>query len=306
MAPTIKLVVPADLAGERVDKTLAMLLGVSRAVARELLDLGVTVGGQPAKPDTRVRVGDVIATPAAPVPEELAAEDVDFEVIYEDDQVVVVNKPPGLVVHPGAAQRTGTLAAGLLHRYPEVRGVGESGRWGLVHRLDKDTSGALLVARDQDSFLSLTAALRAREIKREYLTLVAGTMAPPTGTIDAAIGRDPNSPTKRSVTPEGKHARTHYRVVRNYPESGAALVDVSLETGRTHQIRVHFLAIGHPVIGDRTYNSSPTGIDSPRVFLHAGRLTFVQPATDITTVVEAPLPQDLASVLDSLESASGD
>lgn len=306
MASTITLVVPPDLAGERVDKALAVLLEVSRAVARELLDMGVTVGGVAVKPNTRVKSDDVIVTPAAPIPEELAPEPVEFDVIFEDDRVIVVNKPSGLVVHPGAAQRNGTLAAGLLHRYPEVQGVGASGRWGLIHRLDKDTSGALLVARTEDSFQKLSADLRAREIRREYLALVAGTMAPPTGTIDAAIGRDPISPTRRTVTQEGKPARTHYRVVNNFPEAGVALVDVTLETGRTHQIRVHFLAIGHPVVGDRTYNSTPSGITSPRMFLHAGRLTFNHPATGEETVVEAPLPPDLASVLDKLEARTGD
>lgn len=298
----MKLVVPAALDGERLDKALAVLLEVSRAVSRLMIDAGVVVEGSAAKPNTRVREGETIVTPPPPVPEQLAPEEIEFDTAYEDDHVVVVNKPPGLVVHPGAGQRTGTLAAGLLHRYPEVRGVGTPGRWGLVHRLDKDTSGALLVARDQQSFDSLTAALRSREITREYRALVSGTMSPPTGTIDAAIGRDPSSPTRRTITPEGKPARTHYRVVRNYDDFDVALVDVTLETGRTHQIRVHFLAIGHPVVGDPTYNATPGGLRSPRVFLHAGRLTFQHPVTGEVTTVEAPLPPDLAAVLDQLES----
>ncbi len=301
MASTLKLVVPADLDAERLDKSLAVLLDVSRAVSRSMIDAGVTVDGSTARPNTRVREGQTIESPPPPVPEQLAPEDVEFSVAYEDDHLVVVNKPPGLVVHPGAGQRTGTLAAGLLHSYPEVSGVGTPGRWGLIHRLDKDTSGALLVARDQETFDSLTAMLRSREIKREYLALVAGVVSPPTGTIDAAVGRDLSSPTRRTVTPEGKPARTHYSVVKNYPDHDVALLDVVLETGRTHQIRVHFLAIGHPLVGDPTYNTTPSGLRSPRVFLHAGRLTFLHPVTGESTVVEAPLPPDLADVLGKLD-----
>lgn len=303
MASTLNLVVPAALDGERLDKSLAVLLDVSRGVSRLMIDAGVTVEGAAGKPNTRVRDGQTIQTPPPPVPEQLAPEDVEFAIAYEDDHVLVVNKPPGLVVHPGAGQRTGTLAAGLLFRYPEVRGVGTPGRWGLIHRLDKDTSGALLVARDQESFESLTAMLRSRDIKREYVALVDGVMSPLTGTIDAAIGRDPSSPTRRTITREGKPARTHYRVVRNYDDFDVALVDVTLETGRTHQIRVHFLAIGHPLVGDPTYNATPTGFRSPRVFLHAGRLTFKHPVTGETTIAEAPLPHDLASILSKLDNS---
>lgn len=303
MASQVELTVPEDLDGERLDKALAVLLEVSRSVARELVDRGVTLEGSPAKPNSTVHAGDAIVTPTPVPPEELAAEPVDFDVLAEDDDVIVVNKPPGLVVHPGAGQRTGTLAAGLLYRYPELRGVGATGRWGLIHRLDKDTSGALLVGRNQEAFDKLSFALKARDIRREYLTLVSGTMHPPTGTIDAAIGRDAAQPTRRAVTNDGKHARTHYRVVRNYENPGVALVSVRLETGRTHQIRVHFLAIGHPVIGDPTYNPTPVAVRTPRVFLHAGSLKFSHPGNGTDVEVEAPLPADLAAVLDALDGA---
>jgi 23S rRNA pseudouridine1911/1915/1917 synthase len=301
MASTLTLTVPNDLDGERLDKALAVLLDISRSVARELLDQGVQLQGNVSKPNAKVRTGDRIVTQAPTAPEELAPEPVDFDVLYEDDDLVVVDKPPGMVVHPGAGQRSGTLAAGLLHRYPEVRGVGAAGRWGLLHRLDKDTSGALLVARNGPAFEKLSHDLKAREIGREYLALVAGTMSPPTGTIDAAIGRDPSAPTRRAVTPDGKPARTHYRVIRNYEDAGVSLVSVRLETGRTHQIRVHFLAIGHPLIGDHAYNLAPIDVTSPRVFLHAGRLSFSHPRTGEPMVVEAPLPPDLAGVVHMLD-----
>jgi 23S rRNA pseudouridine1911/1915/1917 synthase len=303
MASTLTFTVPDDLDGERLDKALAVLLDLSRSVARGLLDEGVQLEGTISKPNARVRTGDQIITPTPTAPEELAPEPVDFDVLYVDDDVVVVNKAPGMVVHPGAGQRSGTLAAGLLHRYPEVRGVGASGRWGLIHRLDKDTSGALLVARNEPAFQALSRDLKAREIGREYVALVAGTMSPPSGTIEAAIGRDVSAPTRRAVTPDGKPARTHYRVIRNYEEAGVALVSVRLETGRTHQIRVHFLAIGHPLIGDRTYNLTPIDVTSPRVFLHAGRLSFTHPGTGEPMSVEAPLPADLAGVVHKLDHA---
>lgn len=275
MAPTLTFEVPPEVDGLRLDKALALMLEVSRSVARELVDLGVQIDGVSAKPNTKVHTGGVIVAPRPVPPEELQPEPVDFEVLYEDEHVLVVNKPAGIVVHPGAGQSSGTLAAGLLHRFPEVKGVGMPGRWGLVHRLDRDTSGALLVARTKESFEYLRATLQAREIRREYLTLVLGTLHPPTGTIEAAIGRDPSVPTRRAATIDGKFARTHYRVIKNYENSGVALAAVLLETGRTHQIRVHFLAIDHPVIGDPIYNQMPSEVHSPRIFLHAGRLTFL-------------------------------
>lgn len=301
MASALKSTVPHDLDGERLDKALAVMLGISRSIARELVDRGVTVSGADAKPNTKVRSGDIVVSPAPLPPEELIAEPVDFGVLLEDKDVIVVNKPANLVVHPGAGQRTGTLAAGLLYRYPELRGVGSAGRWGLVHRLDKDTSGALLVGRTQEAFDVLSASLKARDIHREYLALVSGNMHPPTGTIEAAIGRDSSAPTRRAVTNDGKPARTHYRVVRNYENAGVALVSVRLETGRTHQIRVHFLAIGNPVIGDPTYNLTPIEVRSPRIFLHAARLRFRHPVTGDEIDVEAPLPEDLSAVIAELD-----
>ncbi len=294
------LEVPPALDGKRLDKALADLLGISRAIAKELVSLGVSVDEKPARANTRVAGGSLISTPVPPEKLALQPEQVDFEVLYEDQNLIVVNKHPGLVVHPGAGQPTGTLAAGLLYRYPDILGVGAPGRWGLVHRLDKGTSGALLVGRDQASFEKLSAALRAREVTREYVALVEGTIRPPTGSIDAPIGRDQAQPTRRAVTPDGKRARTHYQVVKNYEDDNVALVDVQLETGRTHQIRVHFAAIGHPVVGDRVYGTGSFPVESPRVFLHAGRLTFAHPGSGEEMVVEAPLPPDLQEVVDRL------
>jgi 23S rRNA pseudouridine1911/1915/1917 synthase len=301
MDSPVTLTVPSDLDGERLDRALAVLLDVSRAVARSLVDSGVEIDGIPSKPNARVVAGMSIRTPAVVRPAALLAEPMELTVLYEDDDLVVIDKPPGMVVHPGSGQTRGTLAAGLLHRYPELDGVGAADRWGLVHRLDKDTSGAILVARSQEAFDGLTGQLRERKISREYLTLIEGVLKPPTGTIDAPIGRDPGTPTRRAVIRDGKHARTHYRLVKNYDEHDLAFVKVTLETGRTHQIRVHFAAIGHPVVGDATYGSRREPGLSPRIFLHAGELKFKHPSDGSEIVVTSPLPADLAAVLDSLE-----
>jgi 23S rRNA pseudouridine1911/1915/1917 synthase len=204
------------------------------------------------------------------------------------------------VVHPGSGRTGGTLAAGLLDRYPELVGVGAEDRWGLVHRLDKDTSGAILVARTREAFEALTAELRRRQITRTYTALVEGEMGAATGTIEAPVGRDPTQPTRRAVTHGGKHARTHYEVVRYFPDSVASLLSVRLETGRTHQIRVHFAAIGHPVVGDRVYGATRKDLGSPRTFLHASRLEFTHPESRRRLEVEAPLPTDLSEVLEGL------
>jgi len=303
MDSPLTVVVPDDLDGERLDRALAVMLDVSRAAARYLVDEGVEVDGVLCKPNTKVRAGSKIVAPPLRKPVAMLAEELELKVLYEDDALVVIDKPAGLVVHPGTGQLTGTLAAGLLHRYPELEGVGAVERWGLVHRLDKDTSGAILVGRTQDAFDSLVAQLRAREIGREYLALVEGVLKPPTGTIEAPIGRDPQTPTRRAVARDGKHARTHYRVETNYTDRDLALVRVTLETGRTHQIRVHFAAIGHPVAGDPTYGSRREAALTPRIFLHAGKLSFTHPDSRETVVVTSPLPDDLAMVLSSLETA---
>ncbi|MEX0666987.1 MAG: RluA family pseudouridine synthase, partial [Acidimicrobiia bacterium] len=225
------------------------------------------------------------------------AEGVAFDVRWEDPHVLVVDKPAGIVVHPGAGRKTGTLASGLLHRYPELEGIGQEGRWGIVHRLDQGTSGLLLVARTPDSFAFLTSEMAARRVHRSYLALVHGVPAMPTGTIDAPIGRDPVHPTRKKVVPDGRPARTHYRVREDFGK--ASLLEVDLETGRTHQIRVHLSTIGHPVVGDRSYTRRADPVRVRRIFLHAARIVFNHPVTGIETIVESPLPEDLVVSLES-------
>ncbi|HEX6947241.1 MAG TPA: RluA family pseudouridine synthase [Acidimicrobiia bacterium] len=299
------LVVPEGFSEERVDKVVAALLGVSRSVARELVERGALLDGVPVSASDRVSAGAVI-TVASPDPaEELAAEDVEFGVLYEDDHLIVVDKPAGVVVHPGSGRVTGTLVAGLLHRYPDLEGVGDAGRWGLVHRLDKDTSGVLVVARTTEAHAALTAMLRRREITRVYLALVHGIMGSPMGTIEAPIGRDPTNPLRRAIHPEGKPARTHYRVVDSFPARECSLLEVRLETGRTHQIRVHLTAIGHPVVADQVYGPRRHRLGAGRMFLHASRLQLAHPVTGGRLEVESPLPADLARVLESLGPGAG-
>lgn len=300
MVEKVELEVPSRLDGTRVDKAIADLLDLSRATASLIVAAGVEVDDADVKASDRVRGGQIIRCRRPEETTGLEAEEVSFDVLFEDAQVVVVNKPTGLVVHPGSGRATGTLAAGLLHRYPDLEGVGADDRWGLVHRLDKDTSGAILVARTQPAFDTLTSELRRREITRTYTALVEGRMGAPTGTIDAPIGRDPTQPTRRAVTHGGKHARTHYEVTRYYSEDDASLLEVRLETGRTHQIRVHLAAIDHPVAGDRVYGATRKDLGAPRTFLHASSLEFTHPESGERVGIEAPLPTDLTTVLDRL------
>lgn len=290
--------VPAALDGERLDRVVAVTGGMSRADARRLIDSGdATLDGVAAKARTRVKTGQLVDFSDAPPPPELAPEPVEFRVAHEDDHLLVISKPPGLVVHPGAGQQIGTLAAGVLHRYPQVAGVGEPGRWGIVHRLDRDTSGLMLVAFTSETHRALSGMISRREVARNYLALVDGLMDTPTGTIDAPIARDPARPTRRKAEQGGKHARTHYTVVREFEEAEVTLLEVRLETGRTHQIRVHLAAIDHPLAGDGVYRRGPDRIEVPRLFLHSHRIGFTHPVTGEALEFEDPLPEDLARVV---------
>ncbi|MDP3983849.1 MAG: RluA family pseudouridine synthase [Acidimicrobiia bacterium] len=294
MEARVTLPIPAHLAGERADKILAELTGISRKAAALLFVGVVTVDGESVAASQRLHRG-VMEFPAPPPTLRSDPEPVDFAVIYEDSDLLVVDKPAGLVVHPGAGRVRGTLAEGLLYRYPDLEGVGDPGRFGIVHRLDQGTSGLLLVARTVEVHRRLTADLRLRKIHRSYLALVHGVPDMPTGTIDAPIGRDPAHPTRMKVMAGGRPSRTHYRVLSRHRL--VALLDIELETGRTHQIRVHLAAIDHPVVGDRTYSRRRDPVPVGRMFLHAYRLRFVHPVTEEDLVVESVLPPDLESVL---------
>lgn len=297
---------PEALAGERLDRVVAMLCDLPRSVAAQLVDAGeVRVDGQ-----VRTRRADRLEEGqhlSLVVPEADAAPTVEPEpgvevvVVHEDDHVLVVDKPAGLVVHPGAGNPTGTLVHGLLARYPELATIGEPFRPGVVHRLDRDTSGLLVVARTAEAHAALTDMLRARTVTRRYRTLVWEHVAEPRGQVDAPIGRSTRDPTKMSVVVGGREARTTYEVVRRYDDPVAVTELVChLETGRTHQIRVHLRAIGHPVVGDPRYAGVRQSLPAPRQFLHAEHLAFPHPVTGEPIEADSELPADLRAVLDRL------
>ena len=296
---------PEAFGGERIDRVVSAIAGLSRAVAKELITEGkVIVDGRPIKTASRkVEAGSVVRVTMPPPddPTPAAQAEVEFTVVHEDNHVLVVDKPAGLVVHPGAGQTDGTLVNGLVARYPELLEVGEIHRPGIVHRLDRGTSGLLVVARTEDAYLELVEQMSAHEPERVYLALAWGHPETDAGTIDAPIGRSTRHPTRMTVTDNGRRAVTHYRVEDRFNDPVAcSLVRCRLETGRTHQIRVHLRAINHPVVGDRDYDGGRPGLDPGRPFLHAAELTFRHPVIGEPMRFEAPLPDDLSSVLDRL------
>ncbi len=299
-----RVVVPPDLDGVRIDKVIAAVLGISRTRVRDVIDAGgATVADEPVKPGDRLAAGTVLIVDIPEAATDLAPdEDVPFSVVYEDADVIVVDKPVGVVVHPGSGSARGTLANGLLARFPELVGVGQRDRWGIVHRLDRDTSGLLVVARTAEAYDRLVAMMREREISRRYLTVVARVFTNTTGTIEAPIGRDPANPTRMRVVKSGRPAVTHYRRLAQWEDRNAALLSVELETGRTHQIRVHMAAIGAPIIGDGAYGRRGVLGDPGRPWLHARQLAFAHPRTGEPIDVTAPLPGDLCDSLDVLGS----
>jgi 23S rRNA pseudouridine1911/1915/1917 synthase len=299
--------IPAALDGERLDRVVALLTGASRSVATSAIDGGgVTVDGVVATSGkVRLREGQVIevASIAIPAPVLPAADpSVPVTVVYEDDDVIVIDKAPGIVVHPAPGNPDGTLVNGLLARFPELEGVGEPHRPGIVHRLDAGTSGLLAVARSAPAHAALVAALAKRQVTREYLALVWGHPANSAGVIDAPIGRDPRDQMRMAVVIDGRPARTRYEVEQTFEEPAVALVRCWLETGRTHQIRVHLAAIGHPVVGDTLYGSGREALPAARPFLHATHLGFTHPITAVELSFDAPLPSDLVALLGQLPS----
>ena len=299
-------VVPHALAGERLDRIVSLLTGASRSDAASLVaDGGASVDGTVVvSGKLRLVEGQSIVVDSAHLPQPVAPQPdptVEFGVVHVDEHVIVIDKPAGLVVHPGAGNPDGTLVNGLLARFPDIADIGQFGRPGIVHRLDVGTSGLLVVARTELAYDQLVAALSNRDVGRRYRALVWGVPASPSGVIDAPIGRDHRDPMKMAVVVDGKVARTHYRVLRSFRDvAEVAELECRLETGRTHQIRVHLAAIGHPVVGDGTYGGNRSAIRPARPVLHAAALSFRHPATGVTMSFESPLPADLRAVLDGL------
>jgi 23S rRNA pseudouridine1911/1915/1917 synthase len=284
--------VTADTAGARLDQFLTTAApGFSRARIQDLIKTGhITLNGSTAKSSTRVRAGDAVCLDEPPpTPTETLPEAIALDVLYEDNDLIVINKPAGLVVHPAAGNWSGTLVNALLHHCRALSGIGGEQRPGIVHRLDKETSGCLVAAKNDAAHQSLVRQFAGREISKIYLALVAGKLARPGGVIETAIGRHPIQRKKMAVLPEGRgrNARTTYRLLQELPVG--SLVECTLHTGRTHQIRVHLKHLGHPLLGDELYGRRG---QFTRQMLHAWRLGFSHPKSGQRLNFESPIPPD--------------
>jgi 23S rRNA pseudouridine1911/1915/1917 synthase len=288
--------------GERLDRYLTThLTGLSRTTIQQLISDGtILVNGSASKPGYPLRNADEVRVlQILPATQSSAAQPnlLPLDILYEDDDFLIVNKPAGMVVHPAPGHQNDTLVNALLGRYPKLRGLEGDMRPGIVHRLDRDTSGLLIVAKNLRMQAALIEQMKHRQIEKRYLALVEGNVAPDKGSIDAPIGRDPRHRQQMAITAtQSREARTHFRVLQRFARR--TLLLLQLETGRTHQIRVHLKAIGHPVVGDPVYGSGNTNHSLQRQFLHAYQLRFVHPSTGKTVEYESPLPPDLQLALD--------
>ncbi len=291
-----------EWSGERLDKALAQRFDdLSRAQIQALIrEERVKVNGKVVKASYRLEGGETISlelpvTQDEPVPQ---PEAIEIEVVYEDDHVAVVNKPAGMVVHPAFGHVSGTLVNAVLARWPQTAELNEIDRAGIVHRLDKDTSGVIVIAKTREAVRSLRAQFKARTVQKRYLALVEGVPSTGEGVIDAPIGRDEAHRKRMMVTRDGREAVSEFRVIETYADH--ALVEVVPKTGRTHQIRVHMAFIGHPVVGDTVYGRRKQRIKMKRYFLHAASITFESPGRPEPVTAGAPLPVGLQAVLDKL------
>ena len=289
------------ISGERLDKTVAQALNLSRSRIKELLeDDRILVNGSVEKPSYQVQEEDQIQVDLPEAEEvEILPEPMDLDIVYEDQDLVVVNKPKGLVVHPAPGHHTGTLVNGLLAHCQDLSGINGKLRPGIVHRIDKDTSGLLIICKNDHSHREIAKQLQDKTCHREYVALVHHPFDHDHGTINAPIGRDEKDRQKMAVTAKNsKSAITHFRVLKNYKDY--ALVSCLLETGRTHQIRVHMQYIGHPVVGDPKYGYRKT-MDTQGQLLHAARIEFIHPSTREKIMLDAPLDPIFAKVIEQLD-----
>ena len=285
---------------ERLDRYVASALPeLSRSYVQQLIGAGhVRVDGVVRRAAFKMTPGEVVTVEVPPTAvEEIEPEPIPLAIVFEDADVIVLDKPAGLVVHPAPGHPRGTLVNALLHHAPEISIAG-SNRPGIVHRLDKDTSGLMVVAKTDRARNALAAQWETRSVEKGYVALASGVVEPDQGTVDAPIGRDPNLRQRMAVVARGRPAVTHFEVRRRFGE--ASLLDLSIETGRTHQIRVHLAFIGHPVVGDPVYGRRQAGVQVPRQFLHAARLGFRLPGGQAVSF-SSSLPEELQAVLDGLE-----
>ena len=303
VVPLVSFTVEAG--GERLDKiTPTHVPDLSRATAQRLIKAGeVTVNGRPSKPSYRVQVGDeVVVRVPIEMPAPVVPENIPLDVIYEDDALLVVNKPAGMVVHPAYGHASGTLVNAVLAHCPQIADVGGPDRAGVVHRLDKDTSGLILIAKDGVTRAALQRQFKRRQVAKTYLALVEGQMQPREGVVEAPVGRDKRQRKKMAVVRSGREARTMYRAIEYF--ANYTLLEVRPHTGRTHQVRVHLSWLGYPIVGDAVYGRHRQRLLRGRHFLHAARIRFSHPATSEEVEFEAPLPPKLADVLNQLRRGS--
>lgn len=297
-------VLPPEEAGERLDRVLAARFPqLSRAQLQRLIRSGaITVNDAVVRPAYRLTPGDRI-TVTFPEEPTVRPESLPLDVIYEDEYLLVVNKPAGMVVHPAARLVSGTLVNALLAHCPQVADVGGPDRAGIVHRLDRETSGLIVVAKNSEVHTSLQRQFQRRLVRKTYVALVEGEVHPREGIIEVPIGRDPKDRTRMAVSRTGRPAVTQYRVVEFFPQY--TLLEVRPHTGRTHQIRVHLAWLGYPVVGDRVYGRRRQTLLPDRHFLHARELAFTHPVTSEKLVLSAPLPPELAALLNRLRREKG-
>lgn len=297
---------PPEGAGERIDRWLGLVVpDLSRSRIQALMGEGhVTVDGKSVKQSHKTAAGEVVQVSVPdPVPvDRLVAESIPLQVIHEDRHIIVVNKPAGLVVHPGPGNRSGTLVNALLHHCGSLACIGGEQRPGIVHRLDKDTSGAIVAAKSDEAMQGLVRQFRAREVKKEYMAVVWGVPRPASGRIETLIGRHKTDRKKMAVRAEdGRQAVTLYESAETFGQ--ATVMRVVIETGRMHQIRVHFAHIGHPVVGDKVYGRKKPGRipeEAPRQMLHAHKISFVHPVTGRSMQFTAPVPADIMRLVRAL------
>jgi 23S rRNA pseudouridine1911/1915/1917 synthase len=306
------LAVPAGAVGVRLDRFLSTAAAIgTRSQAKQLIDAGrVRVDGVARKSAHLLRGGERVEV-ELPKRETVRVEPeaIPLAVLYEDDDLLAIDKAPGMVVHPAPGARRGTLVNALAHRLGALSGVGDPGRPGIVHRLDRDTSGVLLVARTRAAHEALARQFRERAVEKRYLAVVRGHLRPATGTIDRPVGRHRRERKRMSVrSARGRSARTQWTVLERLP--GATLVRLAPETGRTHQLRVHLAALGHPIVGDRVYGVRGAGrtagvLAFPRQALHAEEIRFTHPSTRTRLSIRAPVPEDLQRLIETLRQAGG-
>ena len=291
--------------GERVDRVIAFFSGHSRSKVSELISRRLILrNGIPIKKGSEIaHMNDMISMPkfSDEVVEKVVSDPtIDFGVVFEDDSVIVINKPSGLIVHPGSGIANGTLVNGLAAQFPDLRNIVDPIRLGLVHRLDKGTSGLLIVARTSEALDNLKLQMQKRQIHRQYFAIVAGHVESDKGVVDAPLGRDPKNPLKRAVIQNGKYARTYYEIDQKLESPfKISVLSCRLETGRTHQIRVHLAAIGHSVLGDELYGGRTAFNIENRLALHAQMLTFAHPKTNNQMNFKSPIPDELITMKDT-------